>query len=801
MKIPKSSKGIAHPILLLLILLILLIGGFYAYTQTQAEQDIQIDNTEVIDDETGLRMDDASVAGASVGVPTNQIVSVPKSQCTLFVSKQGNNNSNGQTEGTAFASIAKGVSVMRPGDTLCVKGGSYREIVNISGKIGTASARYTIAGYAGGGLPIVDAGIVDSGEYLLPNPQCKNLDVCRNGSCHKNDPCRWQSFFSIVKSKYISLKGIDIRGSSGRGLQIGNSSYINIEGVRSYHNWGAGINIQGDAGDSNIHVDRSAFFDNSRAYPENGMIGGGAVHLHFVSDSSIRRSIVFENFGEGLDVGKDARDTLIEENLFWDNGHTMLYANGSVDASFNRNFLFCTGNRIKWMESNGANPNRTGSYGTAITVRNEKGVTSKHGEGGGTIVSNNTILGCTTGIVVAAQGDANLTDVKIFNNTIVSPRAYPSGGGYTGKSGSGITFGNGTSSNAQDIYFSNNVILADSSGTAIQGLNATSVKYANNIVSKLSGTKAGIKVADPKLSKNVRPDEKLVPANMDPANYVITAGSPAIGAAQTVANSRNLMNRDLFGNARSGSVHDAGSYKFGAAKVWPDVYGLVLGNTTDTPPDDGGGDDEEPPVGAVCGNGTVEQGEACDLGSSNGACPSECNKQCKVNSCEVDDGGEDEEEPPVSGVIDLNPALWKLKGTRLFTDTELKLINVKVGDTTLREVVLVKIPAYPSNGRVYIFQNTTGYDLKPNTDYTLKFKARAYGPVHPSFRVATTNDNITNRQEYAFLSEPLTVNNMWNTYSVKFKTPRKADAGQKMGIMILGEEYNRILLHEMQIIK
>ena len=35
----------------------------------------------------------------------------------------------------------------------------------------------------------------------------------------------------------------------------------------------------------------------------------------------------------------------------------------------------------------------------------------------------------------------------------------------------------------------------------------------------------------------------------------------------------------------------------------------------------------------VCGNGVVETGEACDSGSSNGACPSSCSGSCTTNTC------------------------------------------------------------------------------------------------------------------------------------------------------------------------
>ncbi len=40
-----------------------------------------------------------------------------------------------------------------------------------------------------------------------------------------------------------------------------------------------------------------------------------------------------------------------------------------------------------------------------------------------------------------------------------------------------------------------------------------------------------------------------------------------------------------------------------------------------------------PSSGAVCGNGAVETGEACDDGAGNGACPAACSSACTVNNC------------------------------------------------------------------------------------------------------------------------------------------------------------------------
>ena len=46
----------------------------------------------------------------------------------------------------------------------------------------------------------------------------------------------------------------------------------------------------------------------------------------------------------------------------------------------------------------------------------------------------------------------------------------------------------------------------------------------------------------------------------------------------------------------------------------------------------GGGGDGGPRI-EICGDGRVGAGEQCDLGSGNGACPSDCSPSCQLNSC------------------------------------------------------------------------------------------------------------------------------------------------------------------------
>jgi hypothetical protein len=837
-----KKNGFAHPFILLILLGILGISLFFVlrvFRDSPIEQSFDIyddDSVALVEQVMG------EVSGITTMIPTSQIVAIPKNECTLFVTKQGNDSNNGRTEQTAFAKITKGVSAMIPGDRLCIGGGAYREVVGIR-KIGTADKPFVIGGYVGGGLPIIDGGISQGNEYTLPDPKCKIVDTCAvgNGDCRKHHGCRWDVLVGLGGSRHVQLKGIDIRGSSGRGLSFSDASDILIQGVRSYHNWSAGINIGGTEKDTNIHVDLSAVFDNSRAYPENKKIGGGALHVAKTTGTKVTRTLVFRNFGEGLDVHKGAADTLVENNLFWDNAHTSLYANGSTDAHFNKNFLFCTGKRTEWLETNGVGND---GHGSAVTIRNEEGVTQTHGEGRGTVVTNNTIVGCSGSVIIAAQKSAKLDDVTVVNNTIVSPRSYPKTPKYPGKGGEGIRLGAGSGTSISNLTIANNVIHVNPNEPNVDSIKGSGANFANNYVSKAASVNnAGIKVMDLKISKTVGATEYLDPAKIKPGDYVIAQGSPAIGGANKLNSISGKLATDLFGNSRPGTSIDAGSYAFGGSKNWNNLYEMVLGDPDDVvvePPIDDEEppiDDEEPPVivdpapdtdgdgisddidecpnehagdfpdadrpgcpapeeeieDPQCGNGLVETGEVCDLGAGNGACPSTCNNQCRANSCGV--------TPPTGGSIKLTPTLWKVNGNKIINKTVARLVTIKGVPTNLEDVILVLIPSYPSSKNVYLYQMAKKYSIQANTNYTLKFKARVYGNVSPSISVIMTDNDIANNKDIKYQATQVKTNTDWTEYAITFKSKKVITGSTKLGLKITGSGSNRLLLHNLTLTK
>ncbi len=761
-KLNKSQTGFAHPVLVVGLGIAFVLIAFLLY---KGFKERPIESTSYQNEE---------VAGLST--PNSQIASIPKAECDIFVATNGNDDNNGSTENTPVRKIQTAANRVQAGQAICIKGGEYREVVLIANKNGTAGNPIKIGGYTGGGLPIISGGITNNDEYTLPNSNCKVLDVCQGnpnsaGGCNQRNSCVRQTLFNIMDSSNLQVYGIDVRGSSGRGFGVGNSNDISVKGVRSYHNWSQGFQIWSETANSgnNINMDYTATYDNIRAMAEKGIAGGGAIHVNKIKSGSIKNSLVFENFGEGLDVHKDSADFEVSKSMFWDNYHAFLYANGSTDATLDSNLLFCTKNRVSWLEENGVNPGKTTGYGSAITLRNEEAVTRKHGENGGTIASNNLILGCTNSILIAGQGVATLSDVKVLNNTIVSPRDFPEGGKFDGKQGEGISL----AGKLINILIENNVILADSTGESINGASMASdqVKYVNNIVSTAPArTRTGVRVADPKLGRNVEVNEVLNPSDIRVNDYMITAGSPAIGAGVKTAGSRGTLDTDFYGNSRGNNPIDLGAYEFGSSKNWNNLYATVMTGTGNT---GGGGGNGEPPVpptpADTDGDGIPNKQDECPR-TPQGNTPDPQKPGCPLDEVVTEPGVNKVKnsafKDPATPGTDEVAQYWTVNTGRLGSVTA-SIERARNTDLAKGETLLINVVKNPIQGAVYVGQSPV--DLAPSSKYEVSFAAKSS---------ALDSTLIVDIRELGAIKEPLAPRKIvnleqgWKQYTYTIVTRR-----------------------------
>jgi hypothetical protein len=489
--------------------------------------------------------------------PTTQIISIPKNECTLFVSTTGADSKTGVSEEQSLKTLEAAAAKAKPGSVICIKGGLYRQVTKLSGLNGTANAPIIIGGYSGGGLPNFTGGE----NYALPDPTCKNQEA--------KHQCRFDPLFIISNSNHVTIIGIDVSGSSGKGLISQNNNNIKLRGARLYHNWGPGLQAGSDQIDTGYRndFDNIALYDNIRQRAENGVVGGGGAHINQVKSGSMTNSLIFRNYGEGFDVHMGAANFDVTNNMVWENSHGALYLNGPINSTIDSNFIFCTGEKATWLKESGL-PSSEGN-GSAIIARNEEYVTSKAGEGYGSVISNNVIVGCSSGISVAAQRTANLTNLRVVNNTIVNVR------GKSKAYGINVSKGTGTLS---DIIIANNLIhVVEGQGFSGAALSNAGVKMENNLTSTSNNTSSkGISVTNFAPKTIIGAKQILNPTTISPNDFYIDSFAVAVNKGRKIEGTRGFQDSDFYRNPRSGTSIDLGAYIFNQGKTFPDLYGMLL---------------------------------------------------------------------------------------------------------------------------------------------------------------------------------------------------------------------------------
>ena len=88
-----------------------------------------------------------------------------------FVAREGSDAATGLARESAFATIGKGISVLKPGDTLTIMPGEYREHI-VSGVSGTKDAPVTIRAWRAGSVLL--RGDVDLDDFA-PVPDVRHV--------------------------------------------------------------------------------------------------------------------------------------------------------------------------------------------------------------------------------------------------------------------------------------------------------------------------------------------------------------------------------------------------------------------------------------------------------------------------------------------------------------------------------------------------------------------------------------------------------------------------------------------------
>jgi parallel beta-helix repeat protein len=190
-------------------------------------------------------------------VSTIYLPVVSKSGNVYYVSTQGNDDNDGQTEKTAFRTIKQALEVVQPGEIILILPGTYSEALTLE-NAGSADAPITIRGESG--KTVLDGQETQTISFWCEN--CTNF-IFENLEIHSYTDIGigvYQSSDIIMRNLIVHANGFDVQlvdwEIEGYGIQVDESQRITIENNEAYENGppqptspcctlGTGINVYG----------------------------------------------------------------------------------------------------------------------------------------------------------------------------------------------------------------------------------------------------------------------------------------------------------------------------------------------------------------------------------------------------------------------------------------------------------------------------------------------------------------------------------------------------------------------------
>lgn len=282
-------------------------------------------------------------------------------------------------------------------------------------------------------------------------------------------------------------------------------------------------------------------------YFSGNPIGGSALVFIEAQDSVARRNEVYENWGEGIVVGRLSDHVTIENNISWDNSHANLYMNATTYPVADSNLIYCTDNQLWWRKTNA----RFYRAGPGLTIRDELFKNTNISISVGQVVINNMVIGCGRNFYVSSQHEnGGLNDAVIANNTFYEAQGGPAAGSVNVRFEK-ISFDNSRFINNL-IYQSSGEILRTQGALSTAGLEVGHNLYFPAAPASWVPGEPGRVEANPQF---VNPSLNTQP---DPASFMLQVGSPAIDVA--IALPEVIV--DFFDNARTG-MPDIGAHEQG----------------------------------------------------------------------------------------------------------------------------------------------------------------------------------------------------------------------------------------------
>ncbi len=455
--------------------------------------------------------------GAGNSTATSTITQTTLALSTYYVSNSGSDSNSG-TLSSPFQTIGQAIALANPGDIIYVKGGTYREFVNIT-RSGSSGYPITLQNY-GNEAPVIDGTGVSVTEGLLQ-----------------------------AGGDYITISGFIIQHSTDRGFYNTGSNNILENSTISYsYNHGAYIYLS-----TNVQLINNEVYENVQVnYPEGSVANWPqAVTTWGSTDTIFKNNRVHNNHGEGMTSSGNSTGTQFIGNVIHDNWSVNIYIDTTASNLVDRNFIYNT---------------TTTSYGIELADEGYgQGCVSQNNR-----ISNNIIINVSSGIAFwKALSCSGLVNDTFENNTIYNSINYAVN--ITSGSHSNTVFRNNIFyedrvaatgllkvENPGNTSFDTNLIYDPSGSTQMFNWDGTLYNFTN------------WETITPNMADNIWSDPLFFnKAGAKAADYQVIASSPAVdvGITPTTAHDYDNNARLIDGKNTGTPLYDIGAYEYQRYRV------------------------------------------------------------------------------------------------------------------------------------------------------------------------------------------------------------------------------------------
>lgn len=326
---------------------------------------------------------------------------------TYYVRNGGNDNADGKSHSTAWATINKvnGHAFSTGDSVLFHEGHVFTDTPLTVDWGGTSSQRAVIGAYH------VQDGTEKRG-LVNERPRFDGED---------QRPSSRYGHLLEVTGDHVRVENLAVVNSEGRGVVFDEANFGQIANVYTSNTYDSGIRF---IASNDAVIEGNYITDAARSWPEDGQTLGSNVRWAsaiVVHDGSyravIKRNVVWNVFGEGINAHHDAADVLIEDNFVFGARAIGIYADASPRPTIRRNIVVGTSDSKYWRHAN--------AVGAGIALGNEL----FHYEGSSGLAAsvqtknakiyNNLVASTQVGVAIWGQTSSTFDNTLIYNNTLV----------------------------------------------------------------------------------------------------------------------------------------------------------------------------------------------------------------------------------------------------------------------------------------------------------------------------------------------------------------------------------------------